>query len=465
MNLIRFYKALTQFYLQGNLGLRGEEAPQKDPARKEEPPKRKQPAAPTKKSAAKKKRQDDDPVIVDEDDQEDGDQETADQPSSKPSSVETEANWEFLEAYWPVEDRPPTLQKKKNVGKLSLEKIRTYLKLYQDAQKLTKSEQDGVVRDQKPKEMKFREAADDGFSKLHQARFCRYPLADPKDWFHKMPTQRKEVFLSMPLDFSGMENCVSDVTIKKMHRRTEFLTLKEFVSENVSVSSRSRKETRTHNTTGSISTTTEFNWFPATNLSQAKEAVFNYSALSFYIWPADPSPIILLKLFNKYDWFPSARDEKTRVDIISAFFNMAMKKVALAAVNLKCVPSYRELEEWLKEILSRNNISAVAPVSSHADQQQQGNNSSNNSFNNRYNRGNNNRNNSNNRPPRLEPEYKKRPICHNFNKVDGTVCSRNQVKDGCKEGNMFYFHRCSQWVKDRKEYCLGSHSRKTCRHR
>ena len=438
----------------------------------------------------KKKKPDESRKVItlgDEDDEEDDDpdQETEQKgeeqnPPAKEGAdadadnVEAETTWEFIEKNWPREDRPSTLLKKKNVAKLGLEKVMAYFKLFQEAQAMQKSDQtDGLVKDTKPKEKKFREATDDGCAKLHQARFCRYPLADPKEWFHKMPTKRREIYLSMPLDFCGVENQVADVTIKKLHKKSEVLDLKMFLSENVSVNNKARRETRTHNPNGTTSSVTEFNWLTPTSFSQAKEAVFNFASLNFYLWPMDPSGLNLLRIYNKFEWFPTAKDEKTRGDLITGFFNLAMRKIAHAALNLKCVPSHKELEDMLKEILTKNNISTTPPPAT-ASQQPQNNNSR--GFNNSYQRGragnnyNNqgyNQHNNQSQGKKQEPDFKGKPVCHDFNKIDGTVCSRqlSQNKDGCKAGNNFYYHRCSQWVAAYKDYCRGKHPRKDCRHR
>ena len=265
----------------------------------------------------------------DDQDGEQGDDE--DDKEQDPEDLDLEMNWKFLNDCWPMEERPDSLRVKKYVAKLSSEKIRSYFKLWQEGQK-AKKESDSVVRDVKPREVKFREGIDDSFNKLHPARFCRFPLEDPKIWWYKTPTARRETYVSMPLDFLGVENMVSDVTIKKMHKKTEVLELKLFYSENVNVASRSKKETRTQNS-GKVSTTLEYNWHAPSTLSQSKEAVFNFVSLNFMLYPFDPSGINILRILNKYDWISAARDEKSRVELISSFFNLCQKKMAHAAVN------------------------------------------------------------------------------------------------------------------------------------
>ena len=393
------------------------------------------------------------------------------------NSLEAELNWEFLAKSWPLEERPSKLQEKKYVAKLPTEKIRSYFKLWKEGQKAAKSE-DGQCRDTQPKEVKFREGSDDGFSKLHPARFCRFPLDDPTEWWHKTPTVRREMYLSMPLDFYGLENSISDVTIKKAHKKSEILQLKHYLSENVSVASRSQKETRTHTTGGGVSTTLEYNWYAPTNLSQAKEAVFNFASLNFLLFPFDPTGLTLLRLLNRYEWFAVARSEKARVELITSFFNLVLKKVANAALNHKCVPSHKQQEEWLKEILARNNLSTTIPEGQNF---QSSYNNSDFNPNNKYSWNQGNRANSNssktsaNNPQQQSSRPKKYPhhngvgLCIDFNKPGGNSCRRPPAKDkdnndGCKDGSAFYLHQCSQWIRNKQTWCNRNHPRKDCRY-
>ena len=99
----------------------------------------------------------------------------------------------------------------------------------------------------------------------------------------------------------------------------------------MNVASCSKKETHTQNI-GEVSTTLEYNWHAPSTLSQSKEAVFNFISLNFMLYPFDPSGINL-RILNKYDWISTARDEKSRVELISLFFNLCQKKMAHAAVN------------------------------------------------------------------------------------------------------------------------------------
>ena len=405
---------------------------------------------------------------------EDSQSQHEEQGAAADDSLETELNWDFLEKSWPREERPSKLQHRKHVAKLSSEKIRSYYKLWKESQKAAEDDEDGQIRDARPKEVNFREGPDDGFGKLHPARFCRFPLEDPQLWWHKTPTTRRDTFLSMPLDFCGLENCISDVTIKKMHKKTEILTLKHFYSENVSVTSRSKKETRTHNSSGSVSTTMEYNWFAPTNLAQTREAVFNFASLNFYLYPFDPTGLTLLRILNRYDWMVMAKDEKARVELIKVFFDLVLKKSAHAALNNKCVPSHKQQEDWLKEILARNSLPTTVPefaanaqAANHNTYKNQSNRQSNSRQGDSYSNRNSSAGGGNDRPKRY-PHWQGVGLCIDYNKAGGNACRRPAAKDnnndeGCKEGNKFYLHQCSQWIHRDRAWCNKKHPRKDCR--
>ena len=386
-------------------------------------------------------------------------------------------NWRFLEDCWPLEERPESLRVKKYVAKLSSEKIRSYYKLWQEGQKANKRDSDSVVKDTKPREVKFREGVDDSFTRLHPARFCRFPLEDPENWWFKTPTVRRETYVSMPLDFLGMENAVADVTIKKLHKKTELLELKHFLTDNVSVASRAKRETRTHNSE-EVSTTMEFNWQTPTNLSQAREAVHNFANLNFMLFPFDPTGLVLLRLLNKYNWFSMARDEKTKVELIRSFFNLCMKKSAHAAMNNKCIPSSKNMEDWLKDILTKNNLSTVPHTNfPNTGSTSFGGGNFNNYSGRSFKQGGQNRSGQPNQHSKVTGDNSRMNprdangvgLCHDFNKPDGDVCKRKPAWDddknaGCKDSSgTFFLHSCSQWINKFNKYCNRKHQRKDCR--
>ncbi len=75
-------------------------------------------------------------------------------------------------------------------------------------------------------------------------RFERPPTTEPKEWWHKMVVQRKNVYRRLPLDHVGAENCISEHTIVRCHDRSMPLQLKMFFSNNYGKRSFAATETK-----------------------------------------------------------------------------------------------------------------------------------------------------------------------------------------------------------------------------
>jgi hypothetical protein len=70
------------------------------------------------------------------------------------------------------------------------------------------------------------------FKFVHCSRFERPPIAEPKEWWHRMAVQRKNVYRRLPLEHVGAENCISEHTILRAHDRSLPLMIKMFFSNN-----------------------------------------------------------------------------------------------------------------------------------------------------------------------------------------------------------------------------------------
>jgi len=139
------------------------------------------------------------------------------------------------------------------------------------------------TRDKKPLAIKYPEAKDDGFKKLHPARFERFPLADIKDWWKKVPRVRSHQYKNLPLQYSGTHNKVTLRTIQQMHDRTKVLSFKQFHSGNINVGSKPIQKIEKRDEAG-ITSSLDFNWEAPTNLSQVSDALLNYCTILLHLW-------------------------------------------------------------------------------------------------------------------------------------------------------------------------------------
>ena len=281
---------------------------------------------------------------------------------SKSKANDSASNWHRLNIRWPIEFRPVELLNKKFVNSLSVEELTKLCAFYNETDKLKKkTNTETLSRDRKPRKKKFKKSYDDFQKKLHPARFLRCPISAPAKWWgHSVPKKHPEVFRAISLDFIGADRSISQRVIAEAHDRTSVLTLKHFSTSNVSVQNRPMKEMRKQDCDGAT-TITDFNWDIPDSIGKVQDAIFNYCALLHNLWPFDPTGIAMLRLLNKYKWMGHVENVKTKVEIISGFFNEALLSNAQRAVNDEVILSFQNQEDLLKEVMVRSGVRPEVP--------------------------------------------------------------------------------------------------------
>ena len=170
------------------------------------------------------------------------------------------SNWNILYTIWPVEKRPLALQNKAKFNEMTLDQLVQIARFDRDNAKAVESDLSAsYTRDKKPLTTKYPKAKDDGFKKLHPARFERFPLFDIKNWWKKVPRVRSHQYKNLPLQYSGTHNKVTLRTIQQMHDRTKVLSFKHFHSGNINVGSKPIQKIERCDDAG-ISSSLDFNW-------------------------------------------------------------------------------------------------------------------------------------------------------------------------------------------------------------
>ena len=362
--------------------------------------------------------------------------------------------WQFFLELWPVESRTPYFRSKAVLNSMTREQVFKVMDIHKDQSKLKKEKNhNGAKADEKIPCTKYPEEKDDRRTRFHKASMLRLPVVEPEKWFEYVPTEREQIFKSIPLKASGSEHCLSDVTIEKLHDRTSNLDLKFFMSENISVSAKPMKKTERFDEDG-LATITELNWENASNISQATEAIISYGAALQQLWPQDHTAWALLRLFNKYKWLVHIQPGKTRVMLVAAIFNRIMKKNALQAANKDAPIDYDEMERLLKTILTRNNQRCEVPVSgSKPEFQSQSYGKQEARFSNQ----------SQQRLPPLPALNGLKP-CYGFNDPN-KPCANVPLPGGqaCKNTRGLTFaHCCTNFLQSKGAYCMQAHSKKSC---
>lgn len=252
----------------------------------------------------------------------------------------------------PADKIPAELKNRKEVEKMEISKLTSITEFIAKAEELRKkSNLETLSRDTKPKKVKFSKGSDDCEKKLHKARFLRFPIISPTKWFGKhMPKKRSDSFKALPFDFVGGSRKVSSKVIGWAHDRTHVLELKHFSSSNLGVASRPRRELRRQDEDGAA-TLFDLDWEVPDTLSKFREALDNFTAVYFMLWPLDSTGISMARLMNVYNYCSNAENSTKRLSILRSWFNDALRSNAERAVNEECILSYSELEAILKETL------------------------------------------------------------------------------------------------------------------
>lgn len=358
-----------------------------------------------------------------------------------------------MDSIWPVRERPENLQRPEVVNQIEFPTLLAMAKYHKESKvgAATSGAKASFTKDTLPSSTLFREQRDDGVKKLHEARFLRLPLADPKKWWSKVPLSRTHKYRNIPLKFMGCQGQVAEKTIENAHDRAIPAQLKHYFSENISVSSKPFKKLERKDEDG-LSTIYDFTWEEPSTMSHIQDAIVNFQAVQFHLWPTDPTGIIITKLFCKYKWIQNAENHKDKVTASTAFFNSVMRENAGRAVRGETLMSFEEQERLLKDVLVSHDIPCSVPVgripkldTSKPFKRTPEPKQSSSGF----------------KKPGATPKFQTAKVgglgcCYGYN--DNTCTNPTRTKAGCKNARGVEFaHNCNKWLTD--HHCLGDHPR------
>jgi hypothetical protein len=130
-----------------------------------------------------------------------------------------EAKWALLNDIWPIETRPKKLQDKRYVNRQSW---RTLHALQDRYEKEAERKGFGAAifgKDQKLKKSSFKKKTDDGYTRLHPARWQRLPMAPPDKYWDAVPRAHEQRFRHLQLGHYGAESQINEKVILSLHDR------------------------------------------------------------------------------------------------------------------------------------------------------------------------------------------------------------------------------------------------------
>jgi hypothetical protein len=340
---------------------------------------------------------------------------------------------------WPIDRRPRHLQNKKIATRLSLGKLMRYKELYEK-----EAEKQGLGaalygKDVKVKKVKYRKFTDDGFCKLHKARFSRQSLAQPKKYYKLVPKRREEIYRHFPLDHYGAGNLVSEQTIVRMHDRQVPVDLDAFVRAG---------------------------YLKGGDLCQlwVQLGLLNYAAVMHAIWPTDYSPLVIMRVLSECRWGEAAGgDRKSQMEAVKRFFNEVSRENSGRAVRGEQPLEYEHCRaRWTKLLeatypqlgvlsgpsgggpAARLNVSAGGGNTAAKAGAKAG--------------GPGAKTGGGLRTPPARVNGV--PVCYNFNQTGGCTGRDRQGQHACKDkkGNV-YAHYCNWWDVKLAKHCLKPHPR------
>ena len=367
--------------------------------------------------------------------------------STSDSETEANDNWSRINEIWEKESRPKFLQDRELVNKM------TFMEIFQihtmhAANEKAATKGAALKQDDFPEKVRFPAGKDDGLKKLHAARFLRLPFSDPKDYYSQVPTKHSKRFRNISLEFSGCANEVSDKSILLLHDQRNAVELKHFLAENLNVASRPLKFSQ-RKEEDSLVSSSDYSWDEASSMRQVLSGIKNYRSCLHHLWLVDQTGDIIGKLLLKYRHIAVTSDQKTRVAVVTSYFNHVQRANAKRVANKAVVLSFEDHEKVLKDTLISFGLRSEVPYDhqmrdGRADtgpgpsgtQTQRG------------------RQQKREFPPKTPGGLK---ICYDYNN-DG--CSRKKTETGCvgQKGELFS-HLCNRWDQVKKVNCHGRHAR------
>ncbi len=139
--------------------------------------------------------------------------------AAKGKKDDRDAKWALLNDIWPIENRPKKLQDKEYVNRQSW---RTLHALQDRYEKEAERKGFGAAifgKDAKLRKLSFKKKSDDGYVKLHPARWLRLPMAAPDKYWSLVPRAHDQRFRHLQLGHYGAESQINEKVILGMHDR------------------------------------------------------------------------------------------------------------------------------------------------------------------------------------------------------------------------------------------------------
>jgi len=346
------------------------------------------------------------------------------------------ATWALLNDIWPVEERPKKLQDRRYVGKLSWPTLMALQDRYEK-----EAEKKGMGsaiygKDRKLRKIRFKGKEDDGYARLHRARWLRLPMAAPDKYWRKVPRTHEQKFRHLQLAHYGADSQINERVILSLHDRQVPIELKSLLRSNF------------HKDGGKGVDLAE----PA-EVRHLQEAVCNYMTACHVLWPFDYGPLVILRVLIENRWGEAAGgDMRKRIGLVTQFFNEVVSDNSGRAVRGEPPLDYEKARaKWTRQVevafpqlgfLGGGGPAAGAKAAK-PDKDAFG--------------GASGSGKAGASAPRAVQGG--RPVCFAFNQKEG--CKRQRgANDACRDAaGKLYAHYCNFYDRAKAAHCLAMHAR------
>jgi len=170
--------------------------------------------------------------------------------------------WEVTLPVWRIEDRPEEYQDEAFINSQTVDTILALKKAWEEQVKKEEKGEETFKKDPPLPTRQYEGGPDNRADLIHPASMDRLPIQEPKYWFHKLATKRKDTYRRLPLDHLGSGSVISEHTIVRAHDRTLPLMLKMFMPANYGKRSFNATENKVNHFTRSLHTKLELGGNP-----------------------------------------------------------------------------------------------------------------------------------------------------------------------------------------------------------
>ena len=213
--------------------------------------------------------------------------------------------WDLSLAIWPLEERPDSMRNQAVVNTMTLQNVFSFKEHYKQLQKREGKGETSFGSDQKLPMKKFGAQNDNASDMLHEVRFERGPVAELSEYWEKMPKKRMPTYRHLALEHAGLASQVNECVLTRAHDRTMPLRLRMFSKGNQSKKGFTSKEAEGKEPADS--------WEYPKAILEMQMALCIFTEVYASLWPLDPTPRLLNRLFVEYEFGAAYADsEKER---------------------------------------------------------------------------------------------------------------------------------------------------------